>query len=318
MSGSHGGQREAQLGGIADVANAIRMASSESAMGLGRTVFFIGAGCSVSAGIPLVQDMAKSLVKRLARLSRAPNDICVEPEAAYRWLAAKHQMRDCFVGERMDDALLDNRNIDWFRVYDAAFSDHFNTPDDARELFSEFVDAAGGQINWSHLCLGELVRQRLVSTVITTNFDQLALSGIVRSGVLPVVCDGIELLTRIRGAPRHPQLIELHGSRHTYRLRNAADEVAELADDEPTIAAFGSIFQDMRALVVIGYGGREDGIMDLMVKAAQRFPDKRIIWVAHDKDPGRISDKAKSFLATSRNSRLLVDKDSRFSSYYSF
>src|SRR5262249_16774839 len=67
---------------------------------------------------------------------------------------------------------------------------------------------------------------------------------------------------------------------------------------------------DMRALVVVGYGGREAGIMDLMIKAARRFPDKRLIWVAHDKDPSRISDKARLFLATSRNARLLVDQDS--------
>ena len=305
-----GQQREARLGTIADVANAVRMASARDANALGRAVFFVGAGCSVSAGIPLVPDMARSLVQRLAINAVAPENITSSPESAYRWLVAKRQIRDCFVENLTEGHAGDDRAIDWFRVYDAAFSDHFNTPDDAREVFSQFVDSAGGRINWTHLCLGELVRQRLASTVITTNFDQLVLSGLVRSGVLPVVCDGIESLTRIRGAPQHAQLIELHGSRHTYRLRNATEEVAELASDEPTIAAIGSIFQDMRALIVIGYGGREDGIMDLMTKAANRFPDKRLIWVAHDKDPARLSDKAKSFLMTSRNSRLLVGQDS--------
>jgi tetratricopeptide (TPR) repeat protein len=305
-----GRQREARLGTIADVANAIRIASAEDVKAWGRAVFFVGAGCSVSSGIPLVPDMARSLVQRLARKARAPENITGDSEAAYRWLAAKKQIRDCFIENPVESEAGDNRAIDWFRVYDTVFSDHFNTPDDAREVFSEFVDDAGGRINWTHLCLGELVRQRLASTVITTNFDQLVLSGLVRSGVIPVVCDGIESLTRIRGAPKHAQLIELHGSRHTYRLRNATEEVAELASDEPTIAAIGSIFQDMRALVVIGYGGREDGIMDLMTKAARRFPDKRLIWVAHDKDPRRLSEKAKSFLATSRNSRLLVGQDS--------
>jgi len=305
-----GKQREARLGTIADAANAVRMASADDGNALGRTVFFVGAGCSVSAGIPLVPDMARSLVQRLTRKAGAPDNIVSDSQAAYRWLAAKGQIRDCFAENLAEAKAVDDRAIDWFRVYDAAFSDHFNTPDDAREVFSEFVDDAGGKINWTHLCLGELVRQRLTSTIITTNFDQLVLSGLVRSGVIPVVCDGIESLTRIRGAPHHAQLIELHGSRHTYRLRNATEEVAELANDEPTIAAIGSIFQDMRALIVIGYGGREDGVMDLMTKAARRFPDKRLIWVAHDKDPGRLSDKAKAFLATSRNSRLLVGQDS--------
>jgi len=35
----------------------------------------------------------------------------------------------------------------------------------------------------------------------------------------------------------------------------------------------------------------EDVKMELWIfsfKAAQRFPDKRIVWVAHNKDPGKL------------------------------
>jgi tetratricopeptide (TPR) repeat protein len=253
--------------------------------------------------------MARTLVQRLAGKSNAPEAIVKDASAAYRWLAGKKQMRDCF-HPISKEALSDGEpEIDWFRVYDAAFSDHFNTPDDARELFSEFVDAAGGRINWAHLCLGELVKKRLVSTVLTTNFDQLVLAGLVRSGVLPVVCDGIESLTRVRGAPLHPQIVELHGSRHTYRLRNSPEEVAELANDESTIAAIGSLFQDLRAFIAIGYGGREDGIMDLLIKSAERYRDKRLFWICHDANPAALSPKVREFLSTSRNSRLLVGQD---------
>lgn len=301
--------QDIRLGSIADVANALRMASADDANSLGRAVLFLGAGCSVSAGIPLVPNIAKLLVQRLAEKAKSPAESRKDGEAAYRWLAGKGLIRDCFVGTPVSGETNENRAIDWFRVYDVAFSDHFNTPDDARERFSEIVDAAGDKINWAHLCVGELVRQRFVSTVMTTNFDQLAMAGLVRSGVLPVVCDGVESLTRIRGAPHHPQLIELHGSRHTYQLRNSPSEVAELATNEPTIAAVGSIFQDMRAFIVIGYGGREDGVMNLLIKAAQRFSDKRLIWVSRSKDPASLSEKAKQFLATSRNSQLLVDQD---------
>jgi tetratricopeptide (TPR) repeat protein/NAD-dependent SIR2 family protein deacetylase len=301
--------KDPEIGQVSDVANAVRMASADDGKGLGRVVFFIGAGCSISAGIPLVRDMARTLVRRLAVKSNAPEIIVKDASEAYRWLAGKKQIRDCFrqiLKEPPPDSVPE---IDWFRVYDAAFSDHFNTPDDARELFSEFVDAAGGKINWAHLCLGELVRKRLVSTVLTTNFDQLVLAGLVRSGVLPVVCDGIESLTRVRGAPLHPQIVELHGSRHTYRLRNSPEEVAELANDESTIAAIGSLFQDLRAFVAVGYGGREDGIMDLLIKSAQRYRDKRLFWICHDANPATLSPKVREFLSTSRNSRLLVGRD---------
>src|SRR5579863_2774129 len=122
------------------------MASARDANALGRAVFFVGAGCSVSAGIPLVPDMARSLVQRLAINAVAPENITSSPESAYRWLVAKRQIRDCFVENLTEGHAGDDRAIDWFRVYDAAFSDHFNTPDDAREVFSQFVDSAGGRI----------------------------------------------------------------------------------------------------------------------------------------------------------------------------
>jgi NAD-dependent SIR2 family protein deacetylase len=287
--------KDPETGQILDVANAVRMASADDSKRLGRVVFFIGAGCSVSAGIPLVQDMARTLVGRLAVKSKAPETILKDASAAYRWLASNNEMPDCFRQIAKEASPDSEPEIDWFRVYDAAFSKHFNTPDDARELFSEFVDAAGGKINWAHLCLGELVRKRLVSTVLTTNFDQLVLAGLVRSGVLPVVCDGIESLTKVRGEPLHPQIVELHGSRHTYRLRNSTEEVAELANDETTIAAIGSLFQDLRAFVAVGYGGREDGVMDLLIKSAERYRDKRLFWVSNNANPATLSPKVREF-----------------------
>jgi hypothetical protein len=49
--------------------------------------------------------------------------------------------------------------------------------------------------------------------------------------------------------------------------------------------------------------------MSLLIKAAERFSDKRLIWVAHTADPARLSDQARQFLATSQNACLLLDRD---------
>ena len=252
--------------------------------------------------------MAQQLVVRLAEAKRAPTDSLQTADEAYRWLCGKG-FRDCRTGEAPKDDSTDARPIDWSRVYDVLFAEYYKAPDHAREIFSEFVEQSDGRINWAHLCLGELVKQQLVSTVLTTNFDQLALAGLVRSGVLPVVCDGTESLTRIRGAPLHPQLIELHGSRHTYRLRNAPEDVQELISDTAAIAAIESLFQELHVFVAVGYGGREKGVMELLIKAASRFTDKQLYWVVHGSDPGRLSDNARRLLATSRNAAVVLDQD---------
>jgi hypothetical protein len=301
--------REPKLGDVSDVANAMQLATPQDGKGLGRTVFFIGAGCSRSAGIPLVPDMAKQLIVRLAKVKRAPEENLKNAEEAYRWLTAGRGFPDCAEGEKPKEGTTDTRVIDWSRAYDTLFADHYKTPDHAREIFSEAVDQSSGRINWAHLCLGELVKQGLVGTVLTTNFDQLVLAGLVRSGVLPVVCDGTESLTRIRGAPFHPQIVELHGSRHTYRLRNSPEEVEALIKDTAAIAAIESLFQELRVFVAIGYGGRERGVMELLIKAANRFSDKQLFWIVHGSDPKELSDNARRLLGTSRNAILVLKQD---------
>lgn len=189
------------------------------------------------------------------------------------------------------------------------FRRHFTAPDDVRDLFATLVTDAKEAINWAHLCLGELVAQKYVSTVLTTNFDQLVLSGMVRAGVLPVVCDGIESLNRIDGAPRHAQLVEFHGSRHTYLLRNAPEDVQAVREDAQAPAAIQKLLQHATTFVAIGYGGREEGVMDLLIQAVKVFRDKNLFWVNHSTNPDDISYKVGEFLSTSRHAGLCLGQD---------
>lgn len=161
--------KEPRIGNVGEIATAIRLAAGRDNAALGRTVFLIGAGCSKSAGIPLVPEMARELVVKLATALQGPADALKEAESAYRWLLQGGKISDCQIGEQPIDTAA-NRAIDWSRVYDVLFAGHYRTPDHAREIFSQFVERAEGRVNWAHLCLGELAKQRLISTVITTNF----------------------------------------------------------------------------------------------------------------------------------------------------
>ncbi len=273
---------------------------------LGQTIFLVGAGCSVTAGIPGATSIARHMVRQVAgrfELCSSDDDIVV----CYQALVADGQL-DPPVPVATGVALTDS-TIDWYRVYDDMFRRHYTAPDDVRKLFAGLVKEANGAINWAHLCLGELVKQRFVSTVLTTNFDQLVLSGMMRAGVLPVVCDGVESLNRIAGAPEHAQLVELHGSRHTYLLRNSPEDVAAVGTDPQASAAVQKLFQHAQAFVVVGYGGREDGIMDLLIQAAKAYDNKPIFWVSHSSKPDALGNKVLDFLATSRNARLLLGQD---------
>ena len=173
---------------VSEIAEKIRFARKGDGS-LGKVVFLIGAGCSISAGIPGASDIARNMVRIVAARFGYCDDKadCVE---AYKRLLAQKSFVPFPTGHPESDPT--DETIDWYKVYDEMFRRHYSAPDDVRELFATLVTDTKGAINWAHLCLGELVAQKYVSTVLTTNFDQLVLSGMVRAGVLPVVCDGID------------------------------------------------------------------------------------------------------------------------------
>ena len=293
-----------RVASVREVAEKIRRARNGEE--LGRVVFLIGAGCSVSAGIPGAPNIARMMVVEIARQF----GICSDSDdsvTCYRILVNNDHIKDAGSGLPIDQQA--DHLIDWYRVYDEMFERHYSTRDETRELFNRIVQSTNGAINWAHLCLGELVARGFISTVLTTNFDQLVLSGIVRAGVLPVVCDGIESLNRIAAAPRHQQLIELHGSRHTYVLRNRLEDVRTYREDPIASGAIQNLIQNATTFVVIGYAGREEGIMSLLIQAAEVFDDKNLFWIQHSSNPDVLSEFATQFLSTTRNGGLVLGQD---------
>ena len=293
---------------IAEIARALRFAKKDE-RGRRNNVVLVGAGASISAGIPGAADIGRRLVRLVAERFDIACTANAEASEVYAILESQHMLDDCRIAAASRSKAPEDREIDWWRVYDQVFKRYYTQPNDVRDLFGSLVDEAGGAINWAHLVLGELVARGIISTVLTTNFDQLALSGLARAGIIPVVCDGLESLNRIAGAPRHPQLIEIHGSRHSYLLRNSPVDVSSVRGASPAIAAIRSLIQYAHALVVVGYGGREDGVMDLLVEAAEAYPYKHLYWVLHGSNIDTLSEKARKLLSTTHNGGVLVNYD---------
>jgi tetratricopeptide (TPR) repeat protein len=200
--------------------------------------------------------------------------------------------------------------INWGHAYDQIFDHHIRDAPAIRDYFGTICAEQKVKVNWSHLCLGELVRRKDVSTIITTNFDQLVLRGLVYAGIVPSVSDGIEALNRVDPSLQFAQLIELHGSRHNYTLRNSKADVAAVKNVPGAPSTLNALFGSSRLFVVIGYAGREVGVMDLLIEAGKLYPDHEIVWVMHEASPAKLGDQARDFLATSQHGRLIVGQDS--------
>jgi hypothetical protein len=144
----------------------------------GGAMFLIGAGCSVSAGIPAAAGIAADCVIDLACKYSNGDFKPSSPEDALAWLQRE---------KHLDESLTLKT------AYPMLFRDHYPDPVEQQEVIQKAINKAKSRINWAHLCLGQLVSSGYINTVLTTNFDQLVLEGIIRTGIIPVVADGVDV-----------------------------------------------------------------------------------------------------------------------------
>jgi hypothetical protein len=66
---------------------------------------------------------------------------------------------------------------------------------------------------------------------------------------------------------------------HTYNLRNSQTALSETRQDTGATAMVMTLLRQCDHLVVVGYGGGEEGIMELLTEAARALPQVVIYWV---------------------------------------
>jgi hypothetical protein len=279
---------------IADLANDLTLACDEATgpkQGRGRAIFLVGAGCSMSAGIEAAPGVARHCAKKLAKTYSRGSFAEDDPNRALGWLIDNGRV------DLTGDLAIKKDGSHWGRLYSYFFEMHLKSPNQQRDVINEIIDQAADGLNWAHACLGELVNKRFVHTVLTTNFDQLVLQGIIRTGIMPVTADGLEALNRITGKPKRPQVIHLHGSMHTYNLRNSREAMSETSSDRGALSMVHSLLQQCDLLVVVGYGGGEEGVMQLLREAARTLPQLVIYWITYEKGLDSLSPNARELLS---------------------
>jgi NAD-dependent SIR2 family protein deacetylase len=283
---------EPEIKTVADLANDLTLAKDDVvSQGRGRAIFLVGAGCSVSADIPPASGVAKHCAVKLAKIYSSGTFQDDNSETALDWLHQEGKV------DLVGDYAVKEDGSHWGALYSHFFESHLKSPNQQREIINEIIDAASDRLNWAHACLGELVALRYVHTVLTTNFDQLVLQGIIRTGVLPVTADGLEALNRITGKPRRPQVVHLHGSMHTYNLRNSRTALNETSQDSGALSMIHGLLQQCDLLVVVGYSGGEEGIMKLLSEATRTMPQLVIYWVTYETGHDSLSPNTRSLLA---------------------
>ncbi len=226
-----------------------------------RLMWFLGAGASASAGLPTAMDMIWEFKQKLFVSQRRGSADAVADLSQANVRARLQAHIDSL--ERLPRSEAPDE-------YAALFESVYPAESDRRA----FLDAklAGAKPSYGHMALATLMRGGQTRLVWTTNFDTLVADACAKifdttSALTTVALDAPELAERAIADERWPVEIKLHGDFRSRRLKNTDDELRH-QDAQLRQALVDSCERD--GLVVIGYSGRDNSIMDTLEEAVKR------------------------------------------------
>ncbi|SNR99386.1 SIR2 family protein [Hymenobacter mucosus] len=222
-----------------------------------KPIFLLGAGASVTSGIPLAGDIVSK---------------------ASKWAYARQNGKD------PDDPRITRSDwLPWLRDTQAWFKEDVSMgelfpyavesllqPQTARKQFWVKILNPDMRVSIGYLRLAELMHLSRISTVLTTNFDECI--GKARNEInQPAMIDYVRTApeyVKISATPPFPVSVFLHGDVNNYSDRNVIEEIERM--DEELVQTLVPLLKD-HPLVVVGYRGGEASIMEhLLISNAQR------------------------------------------------
>jgi hypothetical protein len=163
----------------------------------------------------------------------------------------------------------------------------FPNPSARRKYFERICREAKPSIGYHMLAL--LARAEIIRAVWTTNFDHLACRAAQANGVDTVEA-GLDFPVRARTPFRPCTLlhVSLHGDYRYDLLKNAPDEIRQ--PDEVLRGAMQRRVEEY-PLIVVGYSGRDDSIMETLREAYAHRWSGGLYWCGlSDKPTERVRD----------------------------
>ncbi|NUQ74496.1 MAG: glycosyltransferase [Polyangiaceae bacterium] len=194
----------------------------------GRYIFFLGAGCSISSGIPSAAALTRRWMDSLVRQKRCPADVCIPG--------------------------YDENNA--ARFYGHVFEQLCGSASERQEEIESICK--GAKPGFGYAILASLMtHKREFGAVLTTNFDDLiAHSFYLYTDRKPLVIPHESLARFVRLYRDIPTIVKIHGDQHL-DPRNTESELDELAQE--TREAMRKLLEQ-RGLIFVGYAGNDRGV----------------------------------------------------------
>lgn len=243
-----------------------------------KLTLLIGAGCSVSAGIPT----AKTIVGQ--KLRSHPLLVGIEgcPSGVSEYA---HLMGRLPPEERMS-------------IIEDCISEA-NLPESPPRT----------RLNWAHLLIATLVHHGYVKQILTTNFDPLLVDAMAITDQPVRTFDLTAADWYMPGRAKRGSIMYLHGQAHGMLQAHTQEDTDRIIPRIKT--ALQEALTDSTILVV-GYSGECDPVFRVLEAEFPQFRN-RLYWAHFDPDGKPPSEHVINFIETpSREAFLLVDDDDSF------
>ncbi|MCB4762761.1 MAG: tetratricopeptide repeat protein [Sulfurovum sp.] len=225
-------------------------------------VFFLGAGCSKSSGIPLAGELAVEWFLKLKKETyKFDKFIKKYLDDKIRKLAEERLEKEDLSDKEKYHQLRDKVVTLYFQLFEALFPDMIDRQKEIQRLTEGKYPGLG------YYNLADLMKRKAFNVVMTTNFDDLMHDALLYSGQSKRarVISHHHLAQYIdRGET--PHIVKLHGDAHLHPFNDKENtqEIEEsLANSVQTLLA-------NTKLIVIGYGGGDKSIAKLLESVSRQ------------------------------------------------
>jgi hypothetical protein len=158
--------------------------------------------------------------------------------------------------------------------YSFFFEHCYPLADDRRAYFQSLVKAAHPSFGYQLLAL--LAEAGVFDSVWTTNFDGLSARATIGTAVTAIEV-GLDSTARIERLPRKNELlcVALHGDYRYDLLKNTEQELQ--TQDVTLRESFANHLRE-RTIIIIGYSGRDQSVMDCLKNALLQKGVGRLFW----------------------------------------
>jgi hypothetical protein len=219
---------------------------------------FLGAGCSILAGIPSSSSLVWEFKKKIYCGQYKVNDekfFDLESEVNRIEIQKLFDKKEGF-------PVLNSPN-----EYSFYFEKCYPLQMDRKFFIQSIIKNKKPTLG--HLCLGTLIDSEKISEIYTTNFDELIENGLKSinesMSFIMISPDNSHQIDQIDNQV-FPKIVKLHGDYRYDKLQNTSEELQNL--DQKLRKHFLRINKSF-GLVVIGYGGKDNSIMNVLEESLQ-------------------------------------------------